>query len=211
MVCMAINEDFEKLSTHPFSTHFVQSIVKIFPVQNILGFFMKAQKSFLEFAVDKNAMCVLKHIIKRISKEENNPIIVDVKKNLINSITLNTDKIIQDCFGNYVIQFCYEYFGEVKSSGITEMIIEKFVQFSLQKYSSSVVSKCISTYWKDKNCALKLKEVLKPEGITEMFRSREGNKILLDLLENYEHTPLRDKLINSLPLGESSKHFHERW
>ena len=36
---------------------------------------------------------------------------MEVRKNLINSITLNTDKIIQDSYGNYVIQFCYELFG----------------------------------------------------------------------------------------------------
>jgi hypothetical protein len=80
---------------------------------------------------------------------------------LINSITLNTDKIIQDCYGNYVVQFCYELFGESRSSGITEMIIEKFVQFSLQKYSSSVVSKCINVYWTDHSYAGRLKDSLK--------------------------------------------------
>lgn len=126
---------------------------------------------------------------------------MEVRKNLINSITLNTDKIIQDSYGNYVIQFCYELFGESKSSGITEMIIEKFVQFSLQKYSSSVVSKCLATYWKDKSYPSKIKEVLKIDGVIEMYRNREGNKILLDLLEKYEHTTLRDRILNSLPIG----------
>lgn len=91
------------------------------------------------------------------------------------------------------------------------MIIEKFVQFSLQKYSSSVVSKCLATYWKDKSYPAKIKEVLKIDGVLEMYRNREGNKILLDLLEKYEHTTLRDRILNSLPIGESSKFYYERW
>lgn len=64
-----------------------------------------------------------------------------------------------------MVQFCYELFGETKSSGITEMIIEKFVLFSLQRYSSSVVGKCINTYWTDKSYVGKLKDALTNEGI----------------------------------------------
>ena len=44
-----------------------------------------------------------------------------------------------------------------------------------------------------------------------MYRNREGNKILLDLLDRYEKTSLRDKIINYLPVGECSKFCHERW
>jgi membrane protein involved in colicin uptake len=62
------------------------------------------------------------------------------------------------------------------------MILEKFAQFSIQKYSSSVIMKCISNYWKDRSYINKLRDVLKPDGIIEMFRNKEGNKILCDLL-----------------------------
>lgn len=63
------------------------------------------------------------------------------------------------------------------------MILEKFSAFSVQKYSSSVVLKCINTYWTDKAYVNKLKDTLKSDGIFEMFRNREGNKILLDLMD----------------------------
>ncbi len=50
--------------------------------------------------------------MKGIKSNENNEKTIEIKKHFINSITLNTDKIIQDCYGNYVIQFCYEWFGK---------------------------------------------------------------------------------------------------
>jgi hypothetical protein len=37
--------------------------------------------------------------------------IEDIKKNFIKIISLNIDKIIQDSYGNYVVQFSYEFFG----------------------------------------------------------------------------------------------------
>lgn len=139
----------------------MQKIIKIFPLERTIDFYYIVNANFLKFATDKNAMCVLKYMLRRIKESENHPITTEIKKHFINSITLNTDKIIQDCYGNYVVQFCYELFGEAKSSGITEMIIEKFVQFSLQKYSSSVVSKCINIYWTNQQYAVRLKDCLK--------------------------------------------------
>lgn len=42
--------------------------MKIFPLNNIIEFFWIAQKNFLAFALDKNAMCVLKHMMRRMKK-----------------------------------------------------------------------------------------------------------------------------------------------
>ena len=142
-MCSAIEKEFEQLCFHPISTHFIQKIVKTFPIDFTLHFFVLANEQFLKYATDKNAMCVLKYMLRRIKELEQNQLIFEVKKHFINSITFTTDKIIQDCYGNYVVQFCYELFGETKSSGITEMILEKFAQFSIQKYSSSVILKCL--------------------------------------------------------------------
>ena len=89
------------------STQFIQKIIKIFPLEITLKFFYIADKHFLKFATDKNAMCVLKYMMKGIKSNENIEKTLEIKKHFINSITLNTDKIIQDCYGNYVIQFCY--------------------------------------------------------------------------------------------------------
>jgi hypothetical protein len=89
----------------------------------------------------------------------------EAKKKFINEVTFSIDKIIQDSFGNYIIQFCYELFGEDKSTGITEMIIERFQQFSLQKYSSSVVYKCLASYWTKSSTYARLKQALTPDAI----------------------------------------------
>lgn len=119
LIVESIKPEFEHLCFNSTSTYFIQKIVKVFPILTTIQFYYLAEKNFMKFATDKNAMCVLKYMLRRIKEEESQPGIAELKKHFINSITLNTHKIIQDCYGNYVIQFCYELFGETKSSGIT--------------------------------------------------------------------------------------------
>lgn len=45
-----------------------------------------------------------------------------------------------------------------------------------------------------------------------MYRNKDGNKILLDLMDRNENTLLREKIYNVLAsIGEASKFYHERW
>ena len=45
-----------------------------------------------------------------------------------------------------------------------------------------------------------------------MFHNKDGNKILLELMEKNENTLLREKIYNILSnRGEISKFYHERW
>lgn len=94
-------------------------------------------------------------------------------------MNFNIDRLITDPYGNYIIQFCYEFFGEDKCAAITERIIDRILQFSLQKYSSAVVFKCVGSYWSQKDTLNRLKNALSNEIIYEMFRNRDANKILL--------------------------------
>jgi hypothetical protein len=44
-----------------------------------------------------------------------------------------------------------------------------------------------------------------------MFRNRDANKILLEIMEKHEGSPLREKINNQLMQGELTKFNHERW
>lgn len=93
-------------------------------------------------------------------------------------VTFDVDKLIMDSYGNYVIQFCYELFDVDKTSVITQAILSKFAQYAIGKFSSNVILKCISVYWTDKNIYNSLKE-LPNNQVVEIFRNKDGNKILL--------------------------------
>lgn len=92
-----------------------------------------------------------------------------------------------DSFGNYVIQFCYELFDLEKCAGITERILSKFAFYATGKFSSNVIIKCISIYWTDKRIYSSLRN-LSNNQIIDIFRNKDGNKILLEIMEKLDKT-----------------------
>ena len=84
---------------------------------------------------------------------------------MTHTVIFNIDRLIGDPYGNYIIQFCYDFFKEDKCAAITERIIDRILQFSLQKYSSAVIFKCISNYWTHKDTLNRLRNSLTPEVI----------------------------------------------
>jgi hypothetical protein len=58
----------------------------------------------------------------------------------------------------------------------------KFLPFSLQKYSSAVIYKCVASFWIQKDTINLLRNALTNEVIQEMFRNKDANKILLEIV-----------------------------
>jgi hypothetical protein len=66
LIVNSIKTDFESLCLNPISTHFVQKVIKTFPIELTIGFYTTANNNFIKFATDKNAMCVLKYMLRRV-------------------------------------------------------------------------------------------------------------------------------------------------
>lgn len=116
LVSLEIMRDFYQLCTHNNSTHFIQKIVKTFPLECTITYFHYITQNLLAFALDKNAMCVIKHMMRRLRELEGkqanyDQAIEEIRRQLIFNVTFNVDKLIMDGYGNYVIQFCFELFN----------------------------------------------------------------------------------------------------
>jgi hypothetical protein len=68
LVCDSIRPTYLNLAQHPNATHFLQKIIALFPLSQTMDFVQIVNSDFLSFALDKNAMCVIKQMIKRISE-----------------------------------------------------------------------------------------------------------------------------------------------
>jgi len=73
-------------------------------------------------------------------------------------------------------------FGTNQLKGISELILNKFKKLAKEKFSSSVLCKCVNTYWKNTEYYECLKAKLSSSDLLDLFRNREGNKILLELM-----------------------------
>lgn len=105
-----------------------------------------------------------------------------VRRQLIINATLNVDALIVDSFGNYVIQFCYELFQEDECAGITERIFFSFCHYAIGKFASSVLLKCITIYWGTHYLEAAV-AALSHRQVLELFRNKDGNKILVEAME----------------------------
>jgi hypothetical protein len=65
MVSIEIMRDFYELCRHNNATHFIQKIIKTFPLEYTIGFFHYITENLMAFALDKNAMCVIKHMMRQ--------------------------------------------------------------------------------------------------------------------------------------------------
>jgi hypothetical protein len=78
------------------------------------------------------------------------------------------------------------------------------------KYSSNVLLKCISLYWVDKKIYLSLKGI-NANQVVEIFRNKDGNKVLLEIMERLEGIELWDRLYSILIRVEPTRFYHDRW
>ena len=61
---------------------------------------------------------------------------------ILDRISKNSLEIVQNPFGNYVIQHILDEWGAEIAAPIVEVIIKNIISLSMQKFSSNVVEKC---------------------------------------------------------------------
>jgi hypothetical protein len=64
-----------------------------------------------------------------------------MRATLLDIITKNTLEIVQNPFGNYIIQHILDEWGPENSKDIINVIISNIISLSMQKFSSNVVEK----------------------------------------------------------------------
>lgn len=70
VVMRSIQEHFLELAEHPNATHLLQKVIMLCPLSLTLPFIQMATLQLLQFALQKNAMCVLKQMMRRLSHEQ---------------------------------------------------------------------------------------------------------------------------------------------
>ena len=132
------NKDIGQLFKSPYANHMIQkylTIVKEIEFKNFIYDYIYS--NFMDIVKSKHGVCVVQ---KGLS--EGNDI---QKKKILEIIIDNIDKIMKDCFANFLIQYLFTKFEKRKSEEILpiiEKIEENIVDYCQNKYSASVIEKC---------------------------------------------------------------------
>ncbi|KUJ08544.1 ARM repeat-containing protein [Mollisia scopiformis] len=121
----------------------------------------------VDVGTHRHGCCVLQRCIDHASGEQ--------KAWLIRQISNNAYVLVQDPFGNYVVQYILDLNEPVFTEPLVQMFRGRVGQLSKQKFSSNVIEKCL-------RCA---QEPSKDMLIDEMLQPTELDRLLRDSFANY--------------------------
>lgn len=121
----------------------------------------------VEVATHRHGCCVLQRCVDHASDKQ--------RIQLVQEITYNALTLVQDPFGNYVVQ----YILDLNDARFTEAVVRQFVGnvclLSVQKFSSNVIEKCIRV------CDAATRRQL----VEELLNRARLEKLLRDSFANY--------------------------
>jgi len=223
-----IQKEFTTISCNKKGTYALQGILDIINLEDEEMIIKESiENSILQLSFDNNGTHVIQKLISCIDEEKrnylNNQIIVnlsklvvdpngiciaksfiaantslEIKKKTIEAILANCLEILQNPFGNYVIQEVFEKWGFETCIEIVKIIHQNIISLSMQKYSSNVVEKSIEI--SDANLRSKiLKDLFTNNKITSLVKNKFGNFVIqkaISFLNNDE--TLKNEIMETL-------------
>ncbi|WWD18014.1 hypothetical protein CI109_102461 [Kwoniella shandongensis] len=130
--------------------------------------------NLIEVATHRHGCCVLQRSIDHASPAQ--------RMQLVTEIIFNSLYLVQDPFGNYVIQ----YILDLNDARFSEPLIRTFIgnvcSLSVQKFSSNVVEKCIRVADPEVRKVL-VGEVLNRSRLEKLLRDSYGNYVIQTILD----------------------------
>ncbi|KAK2607490.1 hypothetical protein N8I77_006156 [Diaporthe amygdali] len=134
--------------------------------------------SCVEVGTHRHGCCVLQRCIDHASGDQ--------KLLLIQRITEHAVTLVQDPFGNYVVQ----YIIDLNEPIFTEPVVQKFhgriCQLSRHKFSSNVIEKCLRCA-SDESKDMIVDELLAPSEMDRLIRDSYANYVVQTALEHATH------------------------
>jgi hypothetical protein len=173
--------------------HVIQKCLnKLTPEQNQF-IYDAVTEHCVSVASHRHGCCVLQRCIDHASEAQ--------KVQLATEITFNALTLVQDAFGNYVVQ----YVLDLKYARFSDAIIRRFLghvyELSLQKFSSNVIEKCIRVAEIDTRRGL-IAGILDKDRLPVLLQDNYANYVVqtsLDVAEPGQYVQLVELIRPVLP------------
>lgn len=127
----------------------MRKLLQKMPQEMIVLIMPQVYQHFLSLSKNKNAVCVMKCVLKCLHEQsEKSKEINQYLKKFLDTLTLNTQQLINDEYGNYLIQEAFDLVGCQRLGGISEFIVNFFVDSACSKFANNVVLNCVKKHWK---------------------------------------------------------------
>ncbi|CAE7179481.1 unnamed protein product [Rhizoctonia solani] len=133
----------------------------------------------VEVATHRHGCCVLQRCIDHASDSQ--------RIQLVTEITFNALTLVQDPYGNYVVQYILDLNDNRFSDAVIRQFIGNVCALSVQKFSSNVIEKCIRVAEHTTRKML-IEELLNRNRLEKLLRDSFGNYCVQTALDYAEPT-----------------------
>jgi hypothetical protein len=153
-------------------------------IQKCLNHLKSSEAQFIFDAVGEHCVivgthrhgcCVLQRCIDHASGYQ--------KVDLVRKITSNSFDLVQDPFGNYVVQYILDLNDPKFTTPMCEGFRGKVVELSRQKFSSNVIEKCIRCAEMPAKAMMIAELLVDVEDLEQLMRDSYGNYVVQTALE----------------------------
>ncbi|WFD27649.1 hypothetical protein MNAN1_002650 [Malassezia nana] len=121
----------------------------------------------VDVSTHRHGCCVLQRCIDHASDEQ--------RLQLVQQITMYSLTLVQDPFGNYVVQYVLDLNDSAYTKSVTHQFLGHVCELSTQKFSSNVMEKCIRV----------AEPPLRQQLVAELIESADLEALLRDSFANY--------------------------
>ena len=120
-------------------------------------------------ATHKHGCCVLQRTIDYAT--------IPQKRQLVQEIVANSLELVQDAFGNYVVQYILDLGESTIAHGVMQNLLGNISSLSVQKFSSNVVEKVLELA-NEKMKAKLIEELINPERLPRLLQDPYANYVI---------------------------------
>ena len=180
--------------------HVIQSIIEAIKNKDKLTpLYSEMNEHLIEISKIKQGCCVFPKVLNNIREDD--------LANFINNIIKNLDILINDEYGNFIIQRIIKLNRENYNNQIFDLIKNKIVQLSTQKYSSNVIETCI---FENINIREKVMEkLIEKNNVTNLICDQFGNYIIqkcLPLVKGKQFKSMIEQIKKAVKTLNQSNH-----
>ncbi|KAJ1752869.1 hypothetical protein LPJ78_000936 [Coemansia sp. RSA 989] len=174
--------------------HVIQKCLSRFTSENNQFIYNSVAASCIDVATHRHGCCVFQRCIDHASNAQ--------KSQLVEVIIVQALSLVQDPFGNYVVQYVLDLGVRDYSDPLILKFVDHICGLSVQKFSSNVMEKCIRLA-SPHTRKLLVAPLMQREKLEMLMRDSYGNYVVqtaLDFADQHQRVEIIEAILPLLPL-----------
>jgi len=190
-VIAVLKENAIMLIKHNKANYLIQYFLDNLPPKQSQWIYDAVARSIEEVSRDRVGCVIVKRCIDHAGAEQ--------KDRLAEEVTKHALTLVQDPFGNYVVQHILDkYVGEEQANKLIRRMLGSITELCTQKFSSNVIEKCLQMA-SDETRADILKEITEADMLPQLLNDRFANFVVQTALDVANPDQRQNLVKNILP------------